>query len=196
MNNYISEYLQSISNICPTLTAEELQYFAQKLTLHEFAPKDFYLQAKDPQKGIAFIAKGLFRSFYINEDGNEITITFNNEGRLMGDFTSIDAPQPSRFYFQCIEPSVVILCPYEHLQDCAEKIPALEKYFRIMLEKAFLQVSNRLVGLLSNNSEEMYRQFIEENPSLATRISVSHLCSFLGVSRQTLTRIRKKILST
>lgn len=194
MNAYILHFLASVKEICPTLSQEELHYFAKKLTIEHFSPKEYYLEAKAAQKGIAIIVKGLFRVFYINEEGSEITISFSNEGRLMGDFTSIDHPEPSRFCFQCIEKSVVIACSYEHLQDCSAQFPALEKYFRIMLERVFQRISNRLLGILSKNSEEMYREFINENPELASRISVSHLCSFLGVSRQTLTRIRRKML--
>ena len=195
MQSVIQEYLTSVRQLCPKLTQNDLDYFSDKLSVSTILPKDFYIEAGEEQTQIGFVAKGLLRGFYIDEQGNDITVSFHQEGIFVADYTTLDAPRASRFYFQCLEKSVIINHSYEHLQDCSEQIPFFEKYMRIVAENAFKRVYRRVESFLFNDAETRYLDFIKENPELVHRVSVSHLCSYLGVSRQALTRIRKNILN-
>lgn len=194
MQPLIEKYLQHIKDRCPKLTESDLQYIGEKLYLSEIPAKAFYLEQNENQMQIGYVLKGLIRTFYTTPNGEEITVTFNQENTPIADYKILEQPMPSRFSFQAIEDSLVINFPYKHLMDCAEKIPVFERFIRLILEELFLRMSVRMEGFLFYAAEERYLKFIEENPNLLNRISVSHLCSFLGITRQALTRIRKKII--
>ena len=94
-------YLQSIKAFCPTFTNEERALFSSKLTLREFKKKDIFLLADKVQKEIGFINEGLVRSFYIDHEGNEITVGFYGEGDYATHYPAFITLQPSRYTIQC-----------------------------------------------------------------------------------------------
>lgn len=194
MKDILQSYRAEIQCICPKLPNEALDYIMEKLTVSELEPKEFYIQAGEVQKQLGYIAEGLLRFYYIDDKANEITIAFQTTGSPVADFFSIDNPQPSRFYVQCLEKTTIINLPYEHLQDCVDRYPAFERFIRIHLERAFSRLYDRMQSFLFLSAEERYLKFIKENPALMQRISVTHLCSFLGIGRQALTKIRKRII--
>ena len=194
MDATVKDYLKYIKRRCPKLTETDLEYIGKKLYLSEIPAKAFYLEQNENQSQIGYVLKGLIRTFYTTPEGEEITVAFNQENGPVADYKILEHPLPSRFSFQAIEDSLVINFPYEHLIDCADKIPAFERFIRLILEETFLRISARMEGFLFYAAEDRYLKFIRENPGLLRRISVSHLCSFLGITRQALTRIRKKII--
>ncbi|MBB6369695.1 Crp/Fnr family transcriptional regulator [Chryseobacterium shigense] len=101
--------------------------------------------------------------------------------------------KPCPLTFQCLEPSVIINFPMEHLHTIYSRIPTFEKYGRLIVEGKLKIQQERLESFLLQNAEQRYRDFMKQYPQLHNRITVSQLCSYLGVERQTLTRIRKKI---
>ncbi len=103
---------------------------------------------------------------------------------------------PSPFSYQCLESTIIVNLPIGHIENAYKNIPKFERYARLGMEAKCKKLQQRLIDLLSQNAEQRYINFVEQYPELFKRISVSHLCSYLGVERQTLTRIRKKILET
>lgn len=190
----IEQYLQNIQKICPNLSQTECEFIKKGLSIRTFQPKTFYHKQGDIVKDLGEIITGLFRVYYIDEMGREITFSFHQPKMIMGDYFQIKAGKPNRFFFQCMEESLVICWNIEHLKICLEKIPALAPYYLQMLENSFHRAYDRLWALLSESPQERYVNFLQEYAELKSRISVSDLCSYLGVSRQTLTRLRKKIL--
>lgn len=194
MNEFIFNYLKNVQNTCPSITCEELACFETEITLAQFKAKHFYIQANSIQTNIGFVASGLLRAFYIDNNGNDVTVEFLSEGKYATHYPALVKSLPAKYYFQCIEPSIIINIPYSHLLDCCEKHPAFERYVRLLVEEAFYLQQKRIEGFIFDNAETRYVNFTRENPGLLNRISVSHLCSYLGIERQTLTRIRKKLI--
>lgn len=193
MDKIIQAYLNSVKELCPKLPNEALDMLAKGLVISEFKPKHFYLQANSIQREIGYVFSGLLRAFYINDKGKEITISFIRENNYAAHYTSLENPKPSKFYFQCIEPSVIINISYKHIQNVCDNFPELERYVRILVEKAHSDLLDRMQGFLFDDAETRYLNFLSENPNLFNRVSLSYLCSYLGIERQSLTRIRKKI---
>ena len=82
---------------------------------------------------------------------------------------------------------------YHHIQQGYDRLPNLERYGRLIAEEVLMSQQKRIESFLFDNAETRYLDFVRENPDLFNRISLSHLSSYLGIERQSLTRIRKKL---
>jgi len=186
-------YIQSVKIICPNIPGGELDQFASLLTVKELKKKDLFLQSGKVQKAIGFIAKGLVRSFFIDEQGNEITVGFYPEGDYATHYPAFITRKPSRYTIQCLEPTTMVCLSFEDLQMVYQQMPAFQQYGRLVAEEILKRQQARIESFIFQTAEERYLDFIEHYPTLFNRISLSQLCSYLGIERQTLTRIRQKL---
>ena len=191
----IEAYLKSFQTICPNATIEELNYLESGLSVVELKAKHFFIHANTIQKEIGFLYSGLLRAFYIDNNGNEISVNFIRENRYATHYSAFITRTPSKYYFQCLEPTVLVTISYKHIQEGYEKFPIFERYGRLVAESVLKIQQKRIEGFLFNNAETRYLDFIKENPDLFNRVSLSYLASYLGIERQSLTRIRKKLAS-
>ncbi|MDO4229353.1 MAG: Crp/Fnr family transcriptional regulator [Capnocytophaga sp.] len=191
---YISDYLQTIKLRCSLISQEALDYFASGLSVSELKAKEFFLQNGDIQPYMGYVLKGLLRIFYTSEKGDEVTLDFLNEGNIASHCAAFLHNTPSRFSYQCVEDAVIVNIPYLHYKDCCEKFPAFDKYFRENMENELERYIMRTESFLLDNAETRYLNFIRQRKDIFNRIPLTMLCSYLGVSRQALTQIRKKIL--
>ena len=195
METAISIYLESYKQICNQITEEELAYIRKSLTVSEFKAKQYYLKAGQIQTAIGYVVTGLMRSFYIDDKGNEITISFVKEKEYVTDYGAFVRQKPSKYYFQCLEPSVVVNLPYTVMQEGYHLYKNIERYGRLVTEEVLVQQQTRLESFLFEKADERYLNFIKRSPNLFNRISLTYLSSYLGIERQSLSRIRK-ILAT
>ena len=186
-------FLRSVREICPNLKDVELEEFALKLTVKEFKKKDIFLQSGKIQKAIGFISKGLVRSFFIDQDGNEITVGFYAEADYVTHYPAFITQKPSRYAIQCLEPVTMICLSFEDMQWIYQQLPGFEKYGRLVAEEILKRQQARIESFIFQTAEDRYLDFIQQQPTLFNRISLSQLCSYLGIERQTLTRIRQKL---
>ncbi len=193
MKEAITTYLNSVKSLCPKVTDEELEYLRGGLSITELQSKHFYIHANALQHEIGFVFQGLLRAFYVDEKGNEITINFVRENRYATHYTAFISRTPSKYYFQCIEPTILVNLSYDYIQAGYEKYPNIERYGRLVAEAVLMFQQKRIESFLFETAEQRYLDFIQDNPDLFTRISLSHLSSFLGIERQSLTRIRQKL---
>ena len=193
MTNEIAQYLKTIHQTCPEITEAELKQFAEQLTVTELKKSEFYITAGQIQKQGGFLVKGLVRAFHTDDFGNEKNIYFIPENEYAFHYASFMDRKESPLTFQCLEPSVIVCFPMAHLHTAYIQIPKFEKYGRLIVEAKLKMQQERLESLLYQNAEQRYLDFIKQYPRLYNRISVTQLCSYLGVERQTLTRIRKKL---
>jgi CRP-like cAMP-binding protein len=192
----IDTFLHSVKSLCPKVTDAELAYLERGLSIRELKSKHFYIHAQTIQKEIGFVFSGLLRAFYIDDNGSEISVNFFRENRYATHYAAFITQTPSKYYVQCIEPSVIVSISYKHIQEGYEQFPIFERYGRLVAEEVLKMQQKRIESFLFENAETRYLEFIHENPDLFNRVSLSHLASFLGIERQSLTRIRKKLTRT
>jgi len=193
MNDSIKKYLKHIKDTCQELSDEDLVKFSEKLTILELNKNDFYIQNEQIQNQGGFLVKGLIRAFHIDNLGNEKNIYFIPENEYAFHYASFMDKKPCPLSFQCLEPSIIINFSVDHFQNSYKEIIEFDKYGRLILEEKLKIQQQRLESLLYKNAEQRYKDFIDQYPQLFNRITISELCSYLGVERQTLTRIRKKL---
>lgn len=193
MTEAIYSYLDSYKKINPDLTHDELTFIEERVSVSELKNKSFYLKSDDIQNEMSFLFKGLLRSFYIDEKGNEITIQFIKENEYISDYSAFITQTPTKFYIQCLEPCILVNISYLTIQEAYLRYKNFENYGRKIAEIILTNRQTRIESFLFEDAEKRYINFIRQNPNLLNRITITHLCSYLGIERQSLSRIRKKI---
>jgi CRP/FNR family transcriptional regulator, anaerobic regulatory protein len=193
MEPVIDIFSKSVKTICPDLTDAEVSLFASKLTWKDLDKKDFFVKAGKVQKVIGFITKGLVRSFFVDKANNEITVGFYPEGDYATHYPAFIAQQPSQYAVQCLEPTTLACLSLDDMHWIYKQSPTFERYGRLITEEILKRQQARIESFIFQTAEERYLDFIEHHPALFNRISLSHLCSYLGIERQSLTRIRQKL---
>lgn len=193
MDPQIDHYLTSLKTISPGLGDPELAQLRPYLLVRTLKKKELFLQAGQIQNALGFIVSGLVRSYYVDQEGNEITVGFYTEEDYATHYPSFIAQQPSRYSIQCIEESTFVCLSFHDLQFIYRTFPKFEQYGRLIAEEVLKRQQSRIESFIFQTAEERYIAFMKEQKNLFTRISVSHLCSFLGIERQSLTRIRQKL---
>jgi len=186
-------YLNTVKYLCPVVDDAALDFLRSELSLTSLKEKENYIQTDSIQKSVGFICNGLLRGFYVDEKGNEITMRFAKEFEFATHYVAFITQTPSRYCFQCIEPSEIVNIPFQHMQQSFSKFPSLEKYGRLIAEEVLKSQQKRIESFLFENAEQRYRNFVKENPNLSNRVSLSYLSSYLGIERPSLSRIRRKI---
>lgn len=154
---------------------------------------DLWIQQNQVCKEIAFIKKGLLRSYYIDQKGSEVTSCFCVSGSMASSFKSFIAQQASDLALQALEKTELITISYNDLQYLYKTIPKWQEVSRILMEQEYLSLWRYAYSLNRENAMEKYLRLLNEQPEVLRKAPVQDIASYLGVSRETLSRIRKKV---
>lgn len=186
-------YLDSYRNVCPDLSNSELDFIRKHLNIIFIKKKEIYLSQGKAQQEMGFLYEGLLRSYYIDKSGKKVTISFIRENSYASDYPSFIQQKPSKYFIQALEDSIIVNLSYNTIQKAYNTTKNFERYGRLISEQILIKKQQRIESFLFENAEERYLQFIENNQGIINRISLSHLSSYLGIERQSLSRIRKKL---
>jgi CRP-like cAMP-binding protein len=142
-----------------------------------------------------FVRKGCLRLFFINDKGVEQTIQFALENWWLSDYTSFSSQQTSLFYIQAVEKSEVVAINFPAQEKMLQQFPQMERYFRLIHQRAHAASQYRLKGLFSQTREKIYHDFCKQYPAFVQRIPQYLLASFLGFTPEYLSEIRGKRIS-
>lgn len=142
-----------------------------------------------------FVVKGCLRLFFVNDKGVEQTTQFALENWWISDYTSFSTQRPSGFYIQAVENTQILSLTLSAQEDMLDKFPVMERYFRLIHQRAHAAAQFRVRSLYESSREEIYRRFIALYPEFVQRIPQYLLASFLGFTPQYLSEIRKKRIS-
>lgn len=191
---HFDAYLKALRKTCPELNDEEIDFMFSNINLISLKPKEMYLNAGKVQDSLAFCYKGLLRIFCINDKGEDVTVAFVKENNYATDYSAFINQTPSKYFIETLEHCLLINVPFTSIQESYSKFKNCENYGRRIAEKHLIKVQNRVNEFLFYSTEQRYINFLSKNAEIINRISITHLSSFLGMKRQTLTRIRKKMI--
>ena len=174
------------------LTPQEEELICEKMELLKFKKKEFILEPGKLCRGNYFVLTGLVRQYLITPKLTEQIVQFGLESWWITDQESLANKQPSNYYLQTIEASEVLLLTDKNLELLCEQIPRLERYFRIMMQRAYVAMQRRVGFMLNYTDEERYRYFADLFPDFMQRVPQYMLASYLGFTPQFLSRIRAK----
>lgn len=176
-----------------TITKEEEALCRTFFIPKKLRKKQYLLQEGDAAKYLAFVAKGILRSYSIDDRGGEHIIQFAFEGWWITDMYGFITGEPSTYTIDALEDCELLLLTKQAEEQMLDKIPKLERYFRILLQNSVIQTQRRIVSSLSHTAEEKYSRLIQSCPSIPQRVPQHMMASFLGITPETLSRLRKQI---
>ena len=169
---------------------ELLKSFFVSEKLHK---KQFLLREGDICKNLAFVSKGILKSYILDEKGNERINLFGFKGWWISDFNSFLKQEKAFLNIDAVEESEVLLISLENYEKLTLQMPIMDRYFRILYQNSLVTKDSRLI--ISNNytAEEKYLQLVKKHPEITQKLSHALIASYLGLSPETVSRIRKKI---
>jgi len=142
---------------------------------------------------LAFVEKGCLRSFFIDEHGHESVIQIALEGSWISDLGSFLAQKEADVSIEAIEDSTVFLLYYDDLERLYDQLPSMDRFFRILYSKAYVNTLNRLNRSKTESAESRYLHLIQTQSNILNRVPLNHIASYLGITPESLSRIRRKI---
>lgn len=138
---------------------------------------------------VFFVEEGLLRMFYY-ENGKDITTNFYSEGKITANIDTLFKNLPTHNNIEAIEKSVITTCNYNKLEELCSVSLTAANFSRFILGNLMTQMSNRILSLQHMTAKEKYAQLLEENPNIILRAPLGMIATFLGISQETLSRIR------
>jgi CRP-like cAMP-binding protein len=185
----LARYLTARAAFSP----EELAFIRTKFVPRALAAGEFLQRAGDVAHYAAFVARGCLRSFTIDAKGKEHVIQFAPEEWWLADAISLNTGAPSPYFYAAIEDADLLLLDAAGQQHLVDRIPGYSAAMRAGLLKHAAAKDLRIVKSLSATAEERYLDFMATFPTVAQRVPQWMLASYLGVSPETVSRIRKQL---
>jgi CRP/FNR family transcriptional regulator, anaerobic regulatory protein len=174
------------------LTQDDCNLFEPFLQTKQIKSKDIFLREGQTCKELGFINNGTFRMYYLS-DGKEINTHFSFENEFVVNYDSFLQETPSRYYIQALEDAEIVTFNLQTLQKAYNLSQNWERFGRIMAEYSYKLTTKRVEGFMFMDAEERYLQMMKETPHFLERVPLYHLASYLGIERESLSRLRKKI---
>ncbi|UOE51250.1 Crp/Fnr family transcriptional regulator [Mucilaginibacter sp. SMC90] len=182
------------------------EYISQKTTLTDagyakieavciykkLRKRQYLLQEGDVWKYNAFITKGLLRFYSVDENGRENIVSFAKENWWTGDRASLLTGEPSKNNIDAIEDTELILITKANFDGLCREIPAFNDMVNAILNKSFITSQNRIHSAIAFTAEQKYLDFVQKYPDLSVRIPQAMIASYLGITPETLSRVRKE----
>ncbi|RYY30265.1 MAG: Crp/Fnr family transcriptional regulator [Sphingobacteriaceae bacterium] len=154
--------------------------------------RGFILQQGDVCKYFTFIVSGCFRQYAIDENGKEHNLQFAVENEWITDLVSFYSESPSEVYIEAVEPSVIMQIKHDDLLFLYTNYHKFDRNFRIIVEKKYIDLQNRVMQNISIKAENRYQNFLARYPGLANRLPNTQIASYLGITPEFLSKIRKE----
>lgn len=181
-----------IQEIYP-LSDEDCELFRDAFAVKTFRKNETWTAPGSICREIGFITEGIFRMYYLH-DGKEINAHFFVEGEFATDYQSFLAQQASVCYISALEPAQLILFSYTKLQQAYTDSHSWERFGRLVSEACYLDAMRRSEAFLFQNGEQRYLDLMKNKPQILNRVPLYHIASYLGLERETLSRLRRKIV--
>ena len=175
-----------------TLSEEQFELIFSLFKLRKVQRNEILFNKGQICKHFYFVNKGCIRMFYVHPNGTEITRYFAFEKNFGTAFASFITQKPSLEYIQAVEKSELLSIFRNDFYQILETIPLFEKIYRHILEASHENNSQRIESLLGKNAKERYVSLMKQNPGMTERISNKLVASYLGISPETLSRIKRQ----
>lgn len=193
----MQDFSAVLNHIAPhiTLNEEERKLFLSVLKLKKVKRKQFVEQPGFVSKHRTYVVEGALRAYFIGEDGQEHTISLAVDDWWIGDPGSFLFKEPATLFIEAIEDSTLVQWSYESEQLLLEKIPRFPMVMMQRWQRMAVMIQRRVISNLSMSAEERYEEFAQRYPAFVQRIPLYIIASYLGMSREFLSKIRNQRIS-
>jgi CRP-like cAMP-binding protein len=188
----MKEQLRNFVESFGFLTKDEIDIIVQYTVLKKFNKGDFLLKEGEVSKECFSIIKGCIRTYKI-VDGIEKTTSFFVEGEPVNTFSSSANNEPSEYFVECLEDCILTVGNESLIDDMCERIPRLNKFIRMEVEKEAGKYQERVASFISSSPQERFVELLETNSGLINRVPQIHIASYIGVTPESYSRIKKRV---
>ncbi|MCT4628597.1 Crp/Fnr family transcriptional regulator [Winogradskyella sp.] len=184
-----------VKNIFKELSFSEEELKLIESVFHKVNIKkgELLIHPGDVVDAMYYITNGCLRAFHIDSQGKEHTIQFGIKDWWMSDFTAFFSDEKAIMTVEAIEDSVIYRISTKDKEYLYTEIPKIDRFFRIKLERSFAAFQKRILAGISKTAKERYLDFINTYPDIEKHIKNYHIASFLGITTESLSRIRKEL---
>lgn len=188
------EDLKIFKNFAKHISLNELENKLVLSVLEEkrIRKKELVMRQSQYCRKIYFVEEGSLRAFNVNDDGKESTIMFAVSDWWITDMDSFMNQAPSNLSIMALEDSKILTLEYDKLQMLFAKVPKFERFFRILFQNAYIREQRRAFHNISMTTEERYLQFVNNYPAIVEKITQKQIASYLGITPEFLSAIKKK----
>jgi CRP-like cAMP-binding protein len=187
------EKLNHYFGIFKGLGMQDLRDLFSSVKRQNLNPLEFFIKEGESKKQIAYIKKGLIRVFLVNEKGEEITTLVRWEDQFISSHDIILHNRPSRFHYQALEKTDLLIIDYDLAQEIMKRNPKLEQGRKHFLLSMLKESMERVESFTLHSPEERYIEFVKSKPNIVNRVPDKYIATILGMTPVSLSRIRKRI---
>lgn len=176
-----------------TLDQDEVHYFTSLLKYREVEKGASLLKEEDVCTTLSYVHSGALRAYYLGKDGKESTIMFAIADWWVTDMYCFLNCLPAMTYIEAIENSYILELSKDHFDQLLIEVPKFERFFRILMQNAYIREQLRIIQNLSQSAEERYRNFLQKYPLIAQQVTQKQIASYLGITPEFLSSIRKNL---
>ncbi|EDM34424.1 hypothetical protein PBAL39_19075 [Pedobacter sp. BAL39] len=184
-----TDYILQFGN----LNEQQIDFILSKATRLELHKDEYFSEAGKVPKQVGFVLEGIFRFCYYNNKGEEITNYFIEDNSFVTDYQKFEIQAVASEYVQAVTNCKMLVFSKKDWDDISNTIVGWDKIEVKMVRKCLMETIERRSPLVSEDATTRYLSFIEKFPTLVNRIPLSYIASYLGITQQSLSRIRKNI---
>lgn len=175
------------------LDETEIELLEGRVSFRKIKRKQMILQEGFVCKHYSFVVSGCFKMYGVDDKGYEHNIQFAAEGDWIADIGSFHSKKPSKLFIEALEPAEILQIEIQDLYFLYNNIPKLNRIFKVIIENKFVELQNRVLQNFSSTAEQRYLSFLEQYPNLANRLPNTQIASYLGITPEFLSKIRKDL---
>ena len=177
-----------------SLNKQQIDLILSKVEERSIEKDSYFSEAGKIPRSVAFVLEGIFRVCYFNNKGEEITKYFIDEHNFAVDINSYTYGVPSSEYIQAVVKTKILVFSRRALDELSDTIVPWDSMIGKIMSKALIEKVNRISPMMTEDAKTRYIEFMNRFPSLANRIPLNYLASYIGITQSSLSRIRREIM--